>query len=340
MRSPTIRDVAKAAGVGVGTVSRVLNNSPQVSPETRERVLDAIRTLDYRPNLLARQLSRGRRVRSIGIISPFVNDYSFSARLAGVQTALAESAQTYDLVFYTVSSPERFHQRLLTLAEHGPVEGLLIMAIDLAPEQCALLWDAGLLFVGIGDHLMTDWPLVGGDNVGGGELATRYLLGLGHTRIAYVGDTFTAPYGFSTSEARYRGFVRALRAAGLNPHPDYVRLGTHGREPAYSMAATLFDLPQPPTAVFCMSDVQALGCLAAARDAGLRVPEDVSVLGFDDVELSRLVGLSTVRQHLEKGGYLATRYLLSLLNGDAAALGDVPALPPFEVVERQTTRRL
>ena len=153
MRSPTIRDVAKAAGVGVATVSRVLNNSPQVSPETRERVLDAIRTLDYRPNLLARQLSRGRRVRSIGIISPFVNDYSFAARLTGVQTALAESAETYDLVFYHVSSPERFHQRLLTLAELNPVEGLLVMAIDLTPEQCALLWDAGLLFVGIGDHL-------------------------------------------------------------------------------------------------------------------------------------------------------------------------------------------
>jgi LacI family transcriptional regulator len=317
----------------------VLNNSPQVSSETRERVLEAIRILDYRPNLLARQLSRGRRVHSIGIISPFVNDYSFSARLAGVQTALAESAYTYDLVFYAVSSPERFHQRLLAVAEHGPVEGLLIMAINLAPEQRALLWDAGLLFVGIGDHPMTDWPLVGGDNVCGGALAARYLIGLGHTRIAYIGDTFTAPYGFSTSEARYQGFTEALDAAGVGLPQDYVRLGTHGREAAHSMAADLFALTAPPTAIFCMSDVQALGCLAAARDAGLRVPEDVSILGFDDVELSRLVGLSTVRQHLEQGGYLATRYLLSLLDA-GAALETVPALPPFEVVERQTTRRL
>src|SRR5690606_32863841 len=152
MRLSTIRDVAREADVGIGTVSRVLNNSPQVSPETRERVLQAIQQLGFRPNQLARQLSRGTRVRSLGVISPFISDHSFMDPLKGLQRAMAESDQDYDLIFYHVTAPERVQQRLVTIAEQGSVEGLLFVVLEPTPQQRELLDEAGVVYVGVNDH--------------------------------------------------------------------------------------------------------------------------------------------------------------------------------------------
>lgn len=344
MRLPTIRDVAREAGVGVGTVSRVLNNSPQVKPETRERVLDTIQQLGFRPNQLARQLSRGTRVRSLGVISPFISDHSFMARLKGVQRALAESDQDYDLVFYHVTTPERFEQRLLTILEQGSVEGLLLVVLEPTPQQRELLDETATVYVGINDHPIDDWPSVGSDNLIGGEAATRYLLELGHRRIAYVGDVFPKSHGFSASEIRYRGYAKALFEHNVPLNPDYVQMGDHGKDAAYTLTRNLLEMDAPPTAIFSMSDIQALGCLAAIRDAGLNVPGDISLIGFDDIEISQMIGLTTIRQHLEEAGHLAMNYLLRLLSDPsmnvAEKLEAVPQLPPFEVVERQTTRPL
>lgn len=341
MRLPTIRDVAREAGVGVGTVSRVLNNSPQVSPETRERVLGAIQQLGFRPNQLARQLSRGARVRSLGVMSPFISDHSFVARLKGVQRALAASDQDYDLIFYHVTTPERFQQRLLAITDQGGVAGLLLMVLDPTPDQRDLLDEAGIVYVGINDYPTEEWASIGADNVLGGELATRFLLNLGHRRIAYVGDHFPLPHGFSASEVRYRGYARALFEHQIPLNSDYIQLGQPGKDAAYELTQTLLRLPEPPTAIFSMSDIQALGCLAAIRDAGLNVPGDISLIGFDDVEISQLIGLTTIRQHLEEAGYLAMTYLLKLLGDTSIPNIDqwntVPQLPPFEVIERQTT---
>jgi len=341
MRLPTIRDVAREAGVGIGTVSRVLNNSPQVSPDTRRRVLEAIQRLGFRPNQVARQLSRGARVRSLGVISPFMTDHSYMARLQGVQRALAEVDQHYDLIFYHVTTPERFQQRLLSFTKPGSIEALLVMVEDLTAEQREMLDEAGVVYVGINDHPVEEWPSVGADNVVGGELATDYLIRLGHRRIAYIGDEFPLPFGFSASEVRYAGYANAMARHGIPLNPDYVRLVKPGdREAAYSATQTLLRLPEPPTAIFSMSDVQALSSLAAIRDAGLNVPGDVSLMGFDDVEIAALIGLTTVRQHLEEAGYLAMKYLFNLLGDEADKVNVVPQLPPFEVVERQTTRSL
>ena len=343
-RSPTIRDVAREAKVGVGTVSRVLNSSPQVSPKTRERVLDAIQRLGFRPNQFARQLSRGSRIRSLGIISPFVADYSFMSRLQGVQRALHESELDYDLIFYHISSLNRLYQQLLTIIEQSAVEALLLVAIELSPEAVTLLEESGLIFVGISDHLVTDWLCIGADNVVGGVLATEYLLNLGHQRVAYVGDPFPSPVGFSTSQKRYEGYLQALYKHRVPLNPDYVRLGEHDKAVAYELTMELLKLPQPPTAIFCMSDIQALACLAAIRDAGLHVPQDISLIGFDDIEISALMGLTTVRQHLEESGYLAMKLVLRLAEEpfveQAAQREVVPRLPDFEIVERQTTRAL
>lgn len=339
MSRPTIRDVARRARVGIGTVSRVLNNSPQVSDGTRERVLKAIEELNFKPSVTARQLPRGAQLHNIGVITqPFFNYYSFVERLRGVQRGLAATDDNYELILYNVSSLENYDERLKVIARAAPVEGLLVIDLDLAEEYRAVLDRAGIAYVGINEFQDRDWPCIGCDNEAGGALATQYLIDLGHRHIAYLGDEFLDEYGFFTSSERYEGYRRALAAHDLPLRDDYVCLGPFGYDEARVRTAQLLHDAPLVTAIFVMSDLQALGCMAAIRDAGLRVPEDISVMGYDDLEISRHTRLTTVRQHLEAGGMHALEYLLALMRGERDA--PLPQLPPLEIVARGTTRRI
>lgn len=336
MARPTIKDVAKKAGVGVGTVSRVLNNSPKVTPETRKLVLNVIAELGFKPNTVARQLSRKTHIHNIGVITqPFIFYRAFAERLRGVQLALSEAETEYELVLYTVSSLTHYEERLTTIVQTGVVDGLLIIDLDLYEEQQSRLQKAKLPVVGINHLKNQSWPCIGTDNVEGGYLAGRYLLDCGHTRIAYVGDELIDTFEFISSVERFEGFQRALAERGVPLPERYVQLGPHDYGVAHQLALNLFQLPEPPSAIFAMSDMQAFGCLAAAREIGLRVPEDVSIMGYDDLEFSSHVGLTSVRQHLELSGRVGIEYLLCLLRGDESS---PPQLPPLEVIERQTTR--
>jgi DNA-binding LacI/PurR family transcriptional regulator len=191
--------------------------------------------------------------------------------------------------------------------------------------------------VGVNHLHNQPWPCITTNDVEGGYLAAKHLLDLGHQRIAYVGDTFVEDYTHNNSRDRFTGFKKALSEAGLSLSDDYVRLGKFDYDVAKHNAAKLFKLKTPPTAIFAMSDIQALGCIAAAKEASLSVPEDVSVIGYDDLELSYHTGLTTVRQHLELSGQRGLEHLLTLLSGKKKA---PPTLPKLEVIERQTTQRL
>lgn len=337
MANPTIYDVAKAAGVGVGTVSRVLNNSTRVSPETQEKVTNAIRELGYRPSKVARQLSTGVQHRNIGAIMPFIAQPSYVERLRGMQLALNHQGNGFNLVLYSVSEPDRFGELLVEIVEQAAVDGLLIVTLDVSDEAKELLAQASVPFVTLSDFNGGEPHVISQDNVLGGYLATRHLLELGHRRIAYVGDTFTNSYGFpaKASELRYKGYLSALKEYEQPPHPNYLKLGEHGEETAYRLTQELLALPNPPTAVFVMSDLQAVGCLRAILEANLRVPDDISVIGFDDVQFSRYVGLTTIRQHLEQSGYLGMQLLLEMFASPERVMPR--ALPPLELVVRSTT---
>jgi LacI family transcriptional regulator len=178
---------------------------------------------------------------------------------------------------------------------------------------------------------------IGLDNIRGGYLATQHLLELGHRRVAYVGDEFPDSYNAPASELRYNGYLSALEEYDVPHRLDYVCLGEHGEEVAHRLTEQLLALPERPTAIFAMSDIQAVGCILAVRESGLRVPEDISVIGFDDVQLSRYIGLTTVRQHLEQSGFLGMQLLLDMM----AAPDDIAPrkLPPLEVVVRGTTQQ-
>ncbi len=336
MSNPTIYDVARTAGVGLGTVSRVLNNSTRVSPETQEKVLSAIRELGYRPSKVARQLSTGIQHRNIGAIMPFITHPSFVERLRGMQLALNHQDNNFNLVLYNVSEPDRHHEQLLSIVEQAAVDGLLIATLNVSNEQRDLLTQAGIPFVTLSDACAEALNCISPDNEHGGYLATQHLLELGHRRIAYVGDKFPDPYGFPTGELRYKGYISALEEYDAPYRPEYVCLGEHGEDMAYRLTEQLLDLPEMPTAIFAMSDIQAVGCILAIREAGLRVPEDISVIGFDDVQLSRFIGLTTVRQHLEQSGYLGMQLLLDMLNTPDNVARRY--LPELEVIVRGTTQ--
>lgn len=337
MSSPTIYDVAKAAGVGVGTVSRVLNNSARVSPETQERVLTVIRELGFRRSKVARQLSTGVQHRNIGAIMPFIAHPSFVERLRGMQLALNHNDNKFNLVLYHVSEPDRHHELILNIVEQAAVDGLIIATLNITSELQELLTQSGIPFVTLSDAREKRLNSISLDNIHGGFLATQHLLELGHRHIAYVGDEFTSLYGFPTSELRYKGYLTALETRDIQHRPEYICLGMHGEETAYKLTERLLALPRPPSAIFAMSDIQAIGCIQAIREANLRVPEDISVIGFDDVLLSRYVGLTTVRQHLEQSGYLGMQLLLDMLvTPESVAPRE---LPPLTIVARATTQR-
>jgi DNA-binding LacI/PurR family transcriptional regulator len=331
----TIYDVAQKAGVGIGTVSRVLNNHSQVRPATRQLVMEAIKELGFKPNTVARQLSLQREVKHIGVITqPFINYYSFSERLRGIQKALDDQESDYELLLYTASSLDHYQTQLETIVQTRAVEGLIIIDLELTNEQLDLLQRADLPVVGVNHLQRQRWPCIATDNVEGGYTATQYLIGLGHEHVAYVGDEFIEDYTHNTSRERFAGFKKALAEAKLELPDTYVRLGKYDYDIAKENAAKLLALNPRPTAIFAMSDIQALACIAAAREANLTVPEDVSVIGYDDLDLSYHTGLTTMRQHLELSGRKGLEHLLKLLEGKKTA---TPKLPKPEVVERQTT---
>lgn len=336
MAGATIKDVAKRAGVGLGTVSRVLNNHPQVSASTRERVLEAISDLNFRPNSIARRLPRKTNLRYVGVVChPFVLNYhSIAERLRGIQTALKTFGDDdIEVVLFSVSSPQHYDAQLANIVKNGDVMGLIIIDLDLTSAQENALNTAKIPFVGL-NNFPRRWARIGTNDQEGAYLLTKHLLSLGHRRIAYIGDNLFDEYGFPTSQARYTGYVNALNEHGLAVNSRYIKLGEHSYKTACQMTRELMSLVQPPTAIFAMSDLQAGGALKAAREIGLYVPTELSIAGYDDTEMSLLMGLTTVHQHLEFGGRLAVEHLLSLI---ARQETPPPQLPSAEVIIRLTT---
>src|SRR3954451_18235324 len=325
-----IADVAALAGVGVATVSRVLNGHGGVRPATRDRVLDAIRTLNYRPSSVARNLSL-QRTMVIGALLPWFTNPSAVQRVRGIVDGLSGSA--YDLMVFDIESEDR-QRRAFELFDRGDrADGLLVVS-TLPPEaEVDRLRAAGIPCVMI-DAVHGSFPSIAVDDVAGGEIATRHLAELGHRRIALIGDP-PPEFRFDWSRDRTRGYERALASAGIEPRREYVREGTRLPHVARAVATELLSLPERPTAIFAASDTQALGVLEAARTLGISVPEELSVVGFDDIDVAGYVGLTTVRQPLLESGRRGARLLLEALGGKPTEA--LRELLPLELVARGTT---
>jgi DNA-binding LacI/PurR family transcriptional regulator len=331
-RAPRIRDVAARAGVGVGTVSRVLNDSPGVAQATRQRVRAVMDELGYRPSTTARNLSLGRTL-TLGVIAPFFTSPSVVERLRGIDDVVGASA--YHLTLFNIETREQRRAALRRYARRDRVDGVIVISLPLTVAEVGAMRRDALPVVLI-DVAQAVLPHVAIDDVAGGALAARHLLDAGHRRIAFIGDEKDEAFGFASSERRLGGFRGVLREGGVPLPAGYIKRGPFGRESAGRLTRQLLGLRRPPTAVFAASDVQAFGVLDAAARCGLTVPDDLSVIGFDDIELAAAIGLTTVRQPLRESGRIGARLLLDALDGDDGVIG---ALPGLIVVERRTVAR-
>jgi LacI family transcriptional regulator len=329
-KKATIYDVAKHAGVSITTVSRMLNAPDKVNSKTRERVLAAIDQLRFVPKAEARARAMQHTGR-IGVISPFFTAPSFIQRLRGVAETL--SPGNYELVIYTVDSNDHFQGYLSSLPLTGNLDGLIILSLSVDDDQVRRLIDHGLPAVLI-EYPHPKLNCVEIDDVEGGYMATTYLLEKGHRRIAFLGDTDLPEYSIHPVSMRLRGFRRALKEARIKVPDTFVRLAPYSQEQTRKVAKELLNLPEPPTAIFAATDFQALGVLKAARQLGFKVPDQLAVIGFDDLDIAEYFDLTTISQHLDESGRLAVELLLAQIEAPARPPRHVKL--PLTLVERQT----
>ena len=306
-----IRDIAAQAGVSIATVSRVLNGRPDVSPSTRDIVLEQVRAMGYVGNRSARGLVSGR-TGLISVVVPFTQNSFFSAIIEGASEALFERDARPVLC-----PTQHRHDRELSVLErlvHGTTDGTLLVTPTETRAELQHLREFGSPFVIIDPGLLVQdgVPVVSSTNWAGGRQATEHLISLGHKRIAVV----TGYPGWCATVDRLAGYQSAMVAAGLPLRPEYVVESDFKYEGGQVAGHALLSLPSPPTAVFAQSDNLALGVMRAARDRGLQLPEDLSVVGFDDIDLASFTtpALTTMAQPLQELGRHAVTLLYRLID--------------------------
>lgn len=322
----TIKDVARTAGVSLATVSRVLNGSASVSDAAQRSVREAAAALAYRPNRLARSLVT-HQTHTLGVLLPDLYGEFFSEVIRGVDVTARENG--YHLL---VSSSHANTEELLSVvhAMHGRIDGLIVMAPDVgAPDALRRIvgCPAVLLDGGSGAGAFDSISLA---NYQGARLGVEHLLGLGHRRIA----TVTGPLGNLDAQQRLLGYRDALRDVGLSPDPRLEFEGAFTESSGFDAGDALLDLSPPPTAVFCANDYMAVGLMGRLQEAGIRVPEALSVVGFDDIAMARYLtpALTTVHVDTHELGARAVRLLLELLADGRRRPGEAEILQGSLVV--------
>ena len=333
MATVTIRDVAKKAGVGVGTVSRVLNDSTSVSEATRKKVQDAIAKLQYTPNPAARSLSRGKTM-IIGAIVPHFTNPSVVRRLQGIVSTLTGS--NYDLILFDIESEERRDVFLQNVTRRHRVDGLLVISLTPSDEDVEQLLSSQIPTVLI-DAYHPQLSRVIVDNTSGAYQATKYLIELQHQKIGFISDFLENPFNSPVLD-RFKGYKKALADAEIPFKHEYHLQGEHGRSQAKEMAFTLLKLPDPPSAIFAYCDTQAVGVLEAARELNIKIPDELSVIGFDNIDVAEYLQITTVRQALYESGVQGCKLLLNLMETPLVAPVEISL--PIELILRETTAPL
>ncbi|NJN82814.1 MAG: LacI family transcriptional regulator [Caldilineaceae bacterium] len=305
----TIEDVALEAGVSTATVSRALRGLPNVAPSTRALIIHVAEQLEYHvsPHLSRHLLGR----KNIGIVMPLVDQWFFSkvASIAEIQLMTAGC----DVARYSIYSLNSQRRILKHLTSSKMVDGLILSTLALSDEDTEMLQGAAIPVVTI-ETETSIFPSISIDNVAAAELGTRYLINLGHRRIALIEGLDDDPLLYSIPEQRRRGYVQALEKHEIEYRPEFEVAGNYSYAGGAEAMKQLFSLPRPPTAVFALSDEMAIGALKTIRDTNLRVPEDISVIGFDDNDVAEYVGLTTIRQPVAEYGELAAGLILQMLS--------------------------
>lgn len=331
-KKPTIYDVASGAGVSISTVSRVLNSPDKVDTKTRERVMSAIDRLGFVPRAEARARAM-RSTHRIAVLTPFFTAPSFVQRLRGVAGVLSRA--NCELVIYTVDSVDHLQAHIASIPIMQNLDGLIIISLDIEERDARRLHDSGIETV-----LIESWHpqlnCICIDDLRGGMLAAKHLIDRGHTRIGFLGDIEPPErYAIHPVKTRLTGFKGALEEAGLSLPSRYIVRAPYTPAGPQQAARALMALPRPPTAIFAASDIQAVSIMKVARQAHLRIPEDLAIVGFDDIDLAEFMDLTTIRQHLDESGRLAAEILLSKMTEPGRSLQHINL--PLTLIPRQTT---
>lgn len=331
LRSPTVYDVAHLADVSIATVSRVLNAPDRVREDTRNRVMQAIDELEFVPKADATARAR-KTVGRIGVLTPFFTSPSFVQRMRGMAATLAHTP--FELVIYPVDSLARLDEYLSMLPVTRRLDGLIIIALPLndSAGQRLLVNHLEAILIEYGHPLFSSIQI---DDYYGGVLAANYLLEKGHRRFAFVGPDDLPSYSLHPEDKRQEGFQKRLEEFDFPLTQAYIKYPTLSHPDVHQELMELMDLPDPPTAIFAASDDLGIRLLRAAREHGLEVPGDLAIVGFDDIEMAELIGLTTISQSLDESGRMAAEMILARLVNPDRPTRTVQL--NLKVVERETT---
>ncbi len=332
----TIKDIAKMAGVSTATVSRVINNHSDVSEDTKKKIIKIITENNYRPNTIARSLSTNKS-NTIGIF--FTDHFNtglhhpfFREVIYGLEKSFGKSG--YDILYFTNRKwGDSFSY--IEKCKDRHVDGVVLMGVPRTDSNLdkLLLSDIPSVFVDI-DIIGRNSSYVISDNVKGAEKAVNYLYSLGHRKIGMIMGLNTT----KTSKDRFMGYQSSLNSLGISYNPAWVCNGKYTEEGGYEAMKQLLNVEEQPTAIFCQSDSMAIGAIRAIEDAGLSVPDNYSIIGFDDIEASRYIkpALTTIAQDKIEMGNAVAKLLLSMI--DKSSDGHTPMILPVELVKRDSCR--
>lgn len=312
MIKTTIKDVARKAGVDPSTVSRVINNDPKltVKEDTKKRILETIRELGYQPNAIARSL-RLNSSGTIGMLIPDITNPLFPAVIKGVENYASE--KDLSLILSNTNDLYEKEMKLIRLLLNRRVDGLLLASVHLRDDTIAEVEKSGVPFVLVNRGNRKDTgPYVVAGNGAGSKMAVRHLIDLGHRRIAHIAGFLYTDSGIE----RLEGYRKELNHANVTVDSEYMVEAGYSEERGYKAMLKLLKLPNPPTAVFAVNDLTAMGAIMASQESGLRVPEDISIVGFDDIWVASRIepALTTIRVPLYEMGYLAMQILYQLMH--------------------------
>lgn len=330
MTASTIQDVAKAAGVSVATVSRVLNKSSSVAEKTREAVLDAIKQLNYRPNLLGRNLRR-TETRLILALLPTIANPFYSRVVKGIEDVAHKNG--YNVMLCNTDSNADRERVYLELLKNRLADGVIFMAPEIESTELTLIGETYPVVQCCEYKEDAKVPHVSIDNHLAAKKAVRHLISLGHKRIGMI----SCNNNFVSTKRREQGYRSSIEEAGLTPDGRLVVYGDYSFKSGYRMALNLFSLSERPTAIFAISDIMAIGVLRAARERGFKVPEELAVAGFDNINFSSMCEpmLTTISQPKYDLGCTAMELLLRKIRGKLTEAANI--MLENELIIREST---
>lgn len=330
--SATIGDVAQLAEVSVATVSRALRGLPNVAPATRARVIAAAQELHYVPDPQASRLAAGRS-RTIGVVVPRIGQWYYASLLDAVD-ALVGSAG-YEVLPFTLTDPSARQRFLESTPFRKRVDGLIVVDVPMTDDELRRMAQSDIPIVTVGLRTQAFSSLTV-DNLRGSRLATEHLIGLGHERLAFLGGHQPEPFDFPIPRLRREGFERALRERGLPVVEAWMADAELTPAGGVEAMTEVMHADERPTGVVAMADEMAIGAMQVAHDLGLRIPEDLSIVGFDDHDLAEYLGLTTVRQDVAAQGRAAAGWILEAVVAPGQLDKHHEVLPTRLLVRRTT----